>query len=174
MNHAILPSFKQLLSKPVQLLALGFGSGLVPKAPGTWGSVAAVAIYLVSITFLPASVQLVVITLAFFLGVYLCGACAEALGVHDHGAIVWDEFVGQWLVLVYLFESLGARSAVAVVTGFALFRFFDIAKPWPIRWADRQVHGGFGIMLDDVLAAGMAVALLAALNAVNGLSWMGL
>jgi len=174
MNDAVLPCFKMLLSQRVQLLALGFGSGLAPKAPGTWGSVAGLALYLSTIAFLPSSVQLVVISVAFFLGVYLCGACADALGVHDHGAIVWDEFVGQWLVLVYLFECLGARSIVAVVTGFGLFRLFDIAKPWPIRWADQKVHGGFGIMLDDVLAAGMAVALLAALNAVNGLSWMSL
>jgi phosphatidylglycerophosphatase A len=86
--------------------------------------------------------------LAFCLGIYLCGETARRLGVHDHGGIVWDEFVGLWLVLLLIPAGLFWWLA-----GFFLFRLFDIVKPWPIGWLDQRLGGGFGIMLDDVLAA---------------------
>ena len=131
---------------PIHLLAFGFGSGAASFAPGTWGTVAALAPYyfLQDLTLLP---YLLVIVVSFFAGIYICGQTSKDLGVHDHGGIVWDEFVGLWITLIVV-----PAGWQWVFLGFVLFRIFDIAKPWPIRWADKQVSGGFGIMLDDVLA----------------------
>jgi phosphatidylglycerophosphatase A len=129
---------------------VGFGSGLAPKAPGTFGSAFA-------LLFIPAWLALgffnsvLIIVLMSLLGIYLCGRTAELMGVHDDGRIVWDEFAGQsisFLPLVYL----GQMNWLWVLIGFALFRLFDVWKPWPIRVVDRRVHGGFGIMLDDIIA----------------------
>lgn len=131
---------------PVHLLAFGFGSGAATKAPGTWGTLAAVVPYL-ALAQLPLLAYLSVVLLAFIAGVYICGRTAADLGVHDHGGIVWDEFVGLWISLIAL-----PAGWPWLVAGFVLFRIFDIAKPWPIGWADRRVSGGLGIMLDDVLA----------------------
>ncbi|WP_373083458.1 phosphatidylglycerophosphatase A [Zhongshania sp.] len=135
-----------LLKNPVHLLSLGFGSGLAAKAPGTFGTLAALPFWY-ALQFLPPVYYVVVLILAFALGVYLCGATADALGVHDHGGIVWDEFVGLWIALFMVPMHLGW-----IALGFALFRLFDIWKPWPIRLLDAKVHGGFGIMIDDMLA----------------------
>ncbi len=137
---------------PVHFAAFGFGSGASPKAPGTVGTVAAVIIYLL----LPAMswpIYLGFLLVTFVTGIWLCGKTAEDVGVHDHGGIVWDEFVGFWLTMF-----LAPPGLVWVVLGFVLFRFFDIVKPWPIRWLDEHVHGGMGIMVDDVLAGIMALA----------------
>ncbi len=131
---------------PVHLLAFGFGSGAATKAPGTWGTLAAVVPYL-ALAQLPLLAYLSVVLLAFIAGIYICGRTAADLGVHDHGGIVWDEFVGLWISLIAL-----PAGWPWLVAGFVLFRIFDIAKPWPIGWADRRVSGGLGIMLDDVLA----------------------
>ncbi|MGY6555858.1 MAG: phosphatidylglycerophosphatase A family protein [Wenzhouxiangella sp.] len=140
------------LGTPTGFLAFGLGSGLSPKAPGTAGSLAAL-IFAVPIVALPLWAGLGVVFLAFWLGVYLCGVTSNRLGVHDHGGIVWDEFVGMWLVLLFVpFELLWWVSA------FVFFRLFDVLKPWPILWLDRRVGGGFGIMIDDVLAAVYALA----------------
>lgn len=160
------PSPATLCRDPLHLLALGLGTGLSPRAPGTAGTLVGVALYLA----LPpmalwAYAALVVVT--FAAGVWLCERTARALGVHDHPAIVWDEVVG------YLITMAGAPTGwVWVVVGFALFRLFDVAKPWPVSLADRRVHGGLGIMLDDVLAGlyGLAaLQLLAAGWAASGL-----
>jgi len=145
------------LSNPVHFLALGFGSGLIKPAPGTWGTLAAVPVYLLLLFFLPAGYYpyLMVLVASFTLGVYLCGKTAHDVGVHDHGAIVWDEFVGFWITMMFIpFNWLN------VLIGFVLFRFFDIIKPWPIKLLDKHVHGGFGIMIDDVLAGLFAWAIL--------------
>ncbi|MCW8884519.1 MAG: phosphatidylglycerophosphatase A [Motiliproteus sp.] len=142
------------MKNPVHLLAFGFGSGLAPKAPGTWGTLAAVPPYLL-LAELPLLPYLAIILISFVIGIYLCGRTSEDLGVHDHGGIVWDEFVGLWITLIAV--PAGWQWLLA---GFVLFRIFDIAKPWPIRWADKQVSGGFGIMLDDVLAGVYAWACL--------------
>lgn len=147
------------LATPTGFLAFGLGSGLSPKAPGTAGSLAAMLLA-APLTALPLWLGLVALAAAFLLGVYLCGETSRRLGVHDHGGIVWDEFVGMWLVLLLVpFEVLWWLAA------FVLFRFFDILKPWPIRWLDRRVSGGFGIMVDDVLAAIYALVVLAAAQA---------
>jgi phosphatidylglycerophosphatase A len=132
------------------LLAFGFGSGLAPKAPGTVGTLAAVPFYLLMQP-LSLSSYLVIVLIAFALGVWVCGESAKRLGEHDYGGIVWDEFVGFWITMMAAPTGWGW-----IVLGFVLFRLFDIIKPWPIKVADQQVQGGLGIMLDDVLAGIMA------------------
>lgn len=142
------------IHNPVHLLAAGFGSGLAPRAPGTFGTLAALLPWWPLHLLTPAQYWLV-IAIGFAIGIYLCGKTAHDLRVHDHGAIVWDEFIGLWIALAWLPDGI-----VWIIAGFALFRLFDIWKPWPIRWCDRRVRGGFGIMLDDVLAGLFALALL--------------
>jgi len=131
---------------PVHFLATGMGSGLSPWAPGTMGTLAAVPVYLL-IAGLPLIAYLIVVVSSFIVGVLICGRTARDMGVHDHPAIVWDEFVGLWVALIYV-----PLSWWSVALGVALFRLFDIWKPRPIRWLDRHVAGGLGIMADDVLA----------------------
>lgn len=127
-------------------LALGLGSGLSPKAPGTAGTLMAVPFYLL-MQGMPLWSYLLLLVIAFILGVWLCEVTARHLGVHDHPGIVWDEFVGYWLTM-----AAAPQGWQWVVLGFVLFRLFDIIKPWPIRQADHRLGGGFGIMFDDVLA----------------------
>ena len=140
-----------LLRDPGHLLALGFGSGLLPRAPGTAGTLVAVPLYLLCEE-LPGYAYLLVTAVAFLIGVYLCGRTARALGLHDHPGIVWDEVVGFFVTMAW-----APSGALWVLLGFLCFRLFDVLKPWPIRVLDRRVHGGFGIMLDDLLA-GLAAA----------------
>ncbi len=141
---------------PVHFLAFGLGSGAAPKAPGTFGTLAAVPLYLL-LEPLSVTVYALMLVVTFLVGIYLCGKTSEDMGVHDHGGIVWDEFVGYWITMF-----LAPAGWLWIVVGFVLFRFFDIVKPWPIGWADKHVSGGLGIMLDDVLAGIMAWACLQA------------
>ena len=135
----------QLLRYPEVLLATGFGSGLSPAAPGTVGTLASLLLFLV---LGDTTWPLLLICLAGFIaGIWICQKTSDRLGVHDHGGIVWDEFVGMWLTLLWVPLSL-----TTIVLGFVLFRLFDILKPWPIGPLDKRVHGGLGIMLDDVIA----------------------
>ncbi len=149
-----------LWRNPVHFLACGFGSGAAPFAPGTFGTAAAIPIYLLMQP-LPLWSYLAIVVLLFLVGVGICEQTAEDFGVHDHGAIVWDEIVG------YLVTMIAAPSGWPwVVAGFFLFRVFDVVKPWPIRALDRGVGGGLGIMADDFLAgvyAGAALALIVSL-----------
>ncbi|MEJ1339616.1 MAG: phosphatidylglycerophosphatase A [Candidatus Sedimenticola sp. (ex Thyasira tokunagai)] len=131
---------------PIHLLAFGLGSGAAPKAPGTFGTLAAVPLYLLMQPLSP-EIYLLLVILLFALGVWLCDRTSKDLGVHDHGGIVWDEWVGFLFTLWLAPPGFGW-----LVAGFILFRLFDILKPWPIGWLDRQVAGGWGIMLDDMLA----------------------
>ena len=143
-----------LLRDPGHLLSLGAGTGCAPIAPGTFGTLAGVLLYL-PIKTLPLAGYVSLTLVLFILGIWLCGRTAAALGVHDHPAIVWDEVVG------YLITMIAAPPGwVYLVLGFVLFRVFDILKPWPVRWLDRRVRGGVGIMLDDAAAALMAWACL--------------
>ena len=135
---------------PIPFLAFGFGSGLAPKAPGTFGTLAAIPIYWF-IADWPATWYAVFILATALLGIWICGAASRQLGVHDHGGIVWDEFVGYWITMWAV-----PVDWVWILAGFLVFRVYDIAKPWPIRTLDRHVKGGFGIMVDDVLAGVMA------------------
>lgn len=137
-------------------IALGFGSGLSPWAPGTVGTLWAWVAWQAIVPWLPASGMLALVAIGFAVGVWACERTTEALGVQDHGGIVWDEIIAFWLVLAFAPPGFGAQLAA-----FLLFRFFDIVKPPPIRHFDRTVHGGFGIMLDDLLAAGYTLLVLA-------------
>jgi len=138
---------KLVFSSLPAFLAFGFGSGLSPKAPGTAGSLVALPVLWFLQPFQMSPWFGLFIMLTFILGVYLCQVTSDALGVHDHGGIVWDEFVGIWLTFWMV-----PLTPLTIVSGFILFRIFDIWKPFPIGWIDRKVEGGFGIMIDDVLA----------------------
>lgn len=135
---------------PIHFLAFGLGSGAAPVAPGTFGTLAAVPLYLL-LAQLPVVIYLLAVVLAFGLGIWLCERCSRDLGVHDHGGIVWDEFVGFWITMLVAPEGWQW-----VVAGFVLFRFFDILKPFPINYFDKHLKGGLGIMLDDALAGTFA------------------
>ena len=150
-------SKKEILCNPIFLLAFGFGSGFAPKAPGTAGTLLAVLIHLILVN-LPPWIHGTIIFAAFFIGIWICGRTAEYLGVHDHEGIVWDEFVGYW-VMMFLVPS----NWLWVSFGFVLFRILDIFKPWPISVVDRQVGGGLGIMLDDLIAGVMGAVCIHAL-----------
>ncbi len=153
------PPFSRLLRDPRLLLAFGFGSGLAPKAPGTAGTLVAVPFYLALAPLGPWP-YLVALLLISLLGVHLCGYAADALGVHDHGGIVWDEIAGCLLCYApLLLLSTSWPLWLSLAVGFGLFRLFDILKPWPIGWLDRRVGGGAGIMVDD-LVAGLGAALV--------------
>lgn len=148
------PSVKTVFTDWRMLLAFGFGSGLSRIVPGTLGTLAAVPFYYLLIQ-LPMWAYLAVVVLSCGVGVHLCGYAAKKLGVHDHGGIVWDEFAGFWITMIAV-----PSSWQWVLAGFVLFRFFDMVKPWPINWLDRKVHGGTGIMLDDIVAGLMALVCL--------------
>lgn len=144
----------RLWRSPVQLLAFGFGSGLSPWAPGTAGTLVAVPLYFALADLGLAYYSLLVIA-AGALGVWLCGAASRQLRVHDHRGIVWDEWVGYWITLWAL-----PVEWQWVISGFVVFRVFDILKPWPISLIDRRVPGGLGIMADDIAAGLMACGTL--------------
>ncbi|MBS98761.1 MAG: phosphatidylglycerophosphatase A [Oceanospirillaceae bacterium] len=139
---------------PIHFLAFGLGSGASPWAPGTVGTLAAIPLWYL-LMMAPLPLYLVLVAIAFVIGCWLCDRTSSDIGVHDHGGIVWDEFVGFWVTMIAI-----PAEPVWVVAGFVLFRLFDIIKPWPIRWADKKVHGGLGIMLDDLIAGGFAWVLL--------------
>jgi phosphatidylglycerophosphatase A len=145
---------KTVFSSPIHFLAFGFGSGLSPKAPGTMGTLAAIPLYLL-LAHLPLLGYLLVLAVMSVVGIWLCGESSRRLGVHDHGGIVWDEFAGFLLTM-----TAAPEGWAWIALGFALFRLFDIWKPWPVRIADRKIHGGLGIMLDDLLAGVYAWLLL--------------
>ncbi len=139
-------NFKTLLKKPTAFIAYGFGAGLSPKAPGTFGTLVAIPIYWL-IQDWSLTAYLVFTLIAFLLGIWICQRTVDWLKQDDPGAIVWDEVVG------YLVTMIAApKGWLWIVLGFILFRFFDIVKPWPVSLADKKLHGGLGIMLDDVIA----------------------
>jgi phosphatidylglycerophosphatase A len=145
-RQAVLRPTIKHLADPVHCLALGFGSGLAPFAPGTFGSLVGLA-FALALAPLGFAWLLGATIMAIVAGIWLCGESARRLGVHDHPAIVWDEIAGMMITMLAVPDAWwGAPLA------FALFRLFDIAKPWPIREIDHGLRGGAGIMLDDVLA----------------------
>ena len=149
---------KVVFGSPGGFLAFGFGSGLSPYAPGTMGTLAAIP-FIFALRALGNPGFWIVLVLLFLLGVQLCGSVSRKLGVHDHGGIVWDEMVGYWLSAAFV-----PLQWHWLLAAFLLFRFFDILKPWPIRQLDKKVSGGFGIMIDDVVAALFTVLILAAVQ----------
>ncbi|MFN3786033.1 MAG: phosphatidylglycerophosphatase A [Thiothrix sp.] len=137
---------RAVFSSPVYFLAFGFGSGLSPFAPGTAGTLAAIPLYLL-VAQLPLLGYLLVLGGISLMGIWICGEASRRLGMHDHAGIVWDEFAGFLVTM-----TAAPAGWWWIVVGFFLFRLFDIGKPWPVGVADREIGGGFGIMLDDLLA----------------------
>jgi phosphatidylglycerophosphatase A len=148
------------LRDPVNFVALGFGAGLAPRAPGTFGTLVAVPIAWWCFA-LPLPWRVGIVAAVVALGVWVCGESARRLGVHDHGGIVFDEIAGLLLAAL----ALPARSVFWLALVFVLFRIFDIWKPWPIREVDHRLAGGAGIMLDDLIAAVFAAGCLLGLRA---------
>ena len=138
------------------MVAFGFGAGLAPRAPGTAGTLVAIPLWWL-LHGLDVGIYLLVCLAFFLLGCWVAGRTGRDLGVHDHGGIVWDEVVG------YLVTMTAAPVGIGwVVGGLVLFRILDIIKPWPISWVDARMHGGCGVMADDVLAGLGSLALLQA------------
>ena len=138
---------KITIKTPWQFFASGFGSGMSPVAPGTMGTLAAIPLWYIFATILPTWGYIIMLLITALIGIVICQKASDELGVHDHGGIVWDEFVGLWLTMLF-----APVSWTAIILGFLIFRFFDVLKPWPIKVIDAQVGGGLGIMLDDILA----------------------
>jgi phosphatidylglycerophosphatase A len=153
------PNLQFLLQHPSHFFGLGFGSGLAPKAPGTFGSLVGYPLFwLISVyTF---NTQLIIIAALFLIGIYFCDVTGKALGVSDHGGIVWDEIVAMMSVLAFTPNQWQWWLAA-----FILFRLFDIWKPFPIKQFDAKLKNGFGVMFDDLLAAIYAIIVL------QGLLW---
>lgn len=152
------------LRNPVHFLAFGFGSGLARKMPGTFGTLAALPLVVLLSMYTSLSFYLAATVLASVLGIWICGKTADDMQVHDNSSIVWDEIAGMLITMLAVpitWQSL--------LIGFLLFRFFDILKPWPISYLDKHVHGGFGIMADDILAG---VCSLAGLHILLANAWL--
>ncbi len=147
-------AFKGLIRSPVLFVAYGFGAGLAPKAPGTFGTLVAIPVYIL-LHNLSTYSYLAVLVFFTLVGIWICGKAAKEVGVDDPSGIVWDEIVG----LLFVFIAL-PFSWMLLVFGFLLFRLFDILKPWPICWLDKTLRGGLGIVVDDVLAGISSCAVL--------------
>ena len=146
---------RKVLTDPVNFMAFGFGTGLAPIAPGTFGSLPGILLAWLTLD-MGIYVQLGIAAALFVAGIWICGESARRIGVHDHGGIVWDEICGMYVTLLAAPQTIPAW-----ILGFLLFRAFDIVKPWPIRDLDHRMGGGLGIMLDDLVAALYAAILLA-------------
>lgn len=156
-----MPSARPSLRDPAILLATWFGAGLMPKAPGTWGSLAALPFAWLIVQFGGGGALAVACLAVYWVGVAAANRAIGVTGIHDPGLVVIDEVVGQWIVLIFT-----PLDPLLYLAGFALFRLFDITKPWPVSWADRKVEGGTGVMLDDVLAGLYGLVLM------QGLQWL--
>lgn len=157
----IKPELKRLSWRnPLHWLATGFGSGLAPVAPGTFGTLAAALCYYL-ISGWPLWAYLGLLLVGSVAGIWICQSATDAIGQEDHGGIVWDEFMGFGITMI-----AAPAGWPWLLVGFLLFRLFDILKPWPIGWLDRRVKGGLGIMVDDLLAGAMAWVIL------QGLAWV--
>ena len=155
MNNKVENLNRKVLTDPVNFLAFGLGTGLMPVAPGTFGSLLGVGVFWVTRD-VGLYVQLSIAAALIVSGIWICGRSSAQLGVHDHSGIVWDEVAGMYITLF-----LAPPTMLGYALAFALFRFFDIVKPWPIRDLDHRLGGGLGIMLDDLAAALYALILLA-------------
>lgn len=145
---------KSVWTNPLHFISFGFGSGALPVAPGTWGTLAAIPLYLL-IRDLSLVYYIAIVVAATVFGIWLCDKAEKEMGVHDHPGMVWDEICGYGITMI-----AAPHTWHWIVIGFLLFRLFDIWKPWPISWIDKQVGGGLGVMLDDVLAAIYSLILL--------------
>ncbi len=150
------PTWQWLIEHPVCFFGFGFGTGLAPKAPGTFGTLP--AIFLAGLLLglgLSHAILAFLCVILFFIGIWICNQTEKALGVHDYGGIVWDEIVAMMLVYACIPQGLGTW-----VLAFVIFRVFDATKPPPIKWFDERVGGGLGVMLDDVIAALFTIVLM--------------
>lgn len=149
---------RTVMTHPVHFLAFGFGSGLAPVAPGTFGTLMAIPLYLLMMQ-LSLVPYLIVVAVVCITGIWICDKSSKLLGVHDHGGIVWDEFAGFFITMI-----AAPAGWLWIIIGFALFRLFDIWKPWPISLLDKKVDGGLGIMIDDIVAGVYALICVQALH----------
>ena len=149
------PNREFLFKHPAHLIAFGFGAGLMPKAPGTWGTLVAIPFYFLALRLGGTLAVLACASALFAVGIWAAAIAGRSLGVADHGGIVIDEIAA--FVLVLAFTPSGS---LWLLLAFILFRLFDIIKPWPIRYFDRTLKGGFGVMFDDLLAAIGAIAIV--------------
>lgn len=148
-------------SHPAHVIAMGLGAGLSPFAPGTAGTLAAWAVAWALASLLAPAAMLALGAVAFLLGIWACGVTGRHLGVADHGSMVWDEIAAFLIVLAVVPRELPWQGAA-----FVAFRFFDIVKPQPVRYFEQRYGGGFGVMFDDLVAAGYTLLLLAALKRI--------
>lgn len=144
---------RPLKEKLILFFAFGFGFGFIRPAPGTWGTIPGVLI--AALLMFSPTLHILALIIVTLLGIWLCQKASDILGVHDHGGIVIDEIAGIMLTLLFFQPTL-----LNLFLGFCWFRLFDIIKPFPIRWIDKHVHGGLGIMLDDILAGLFAMLAL--------------
>lgn len=150
------PTFSWLIQRPICYLGFGFGTGLAPVAPGTFGTLPALPIAYILIHLGISGMGLALLCFPLFLlGIYICEHTERTLGIADYGGIVWDEIVAMMFILAFV-----PFTWTWWLLAFAVFRLLDASKPFPIKWFDQRIHGGFGIMLDDMLAAVMSVAIL--------------
>lgn len=164
MNSVKEPNARLIFTDPIMLLAFGFGTGLLPKAPGTFGTLVGIPLFLLMQSL--SLTHFALLTAALFaIGCWFCGYAAHKLGVHDHGGIVWDEIVGFLVTMLPVYfiqpQAEWLTMPTILIVAFVSFRIFDIIKPPPIRWADKHLPGGFGIMFDDLLAGIYAAISLA-------------
>lgn len=150
------PSWRFVLRHPAHFVAFGFGAGLVPAAPGTFGTLLALPLYWLLFLRMEAVEFLLLVLALFSLGIWACDVTGRAIGVSDHGGMVWDETVAFLLVLFFVPATFPWQAAA-----FVLFRLFDILKPPPIRYYERTFRNGFGVMLDDLVAAFYTLLVLA-------------
>jgi len=152
MSRNIAP--QSVWENPIHFITFGFGSGAMPYAPGTFGTLASIPFYLLFSHLIRWQYLIVTIVIAL-LGMYLCGRTCKEIGVHDHPGTVFDEFVGFFVTMI-----CAPKDWLWIILGFVLFRIFDIWKPFPIHWLDEHVHGGFGVVLDDIVAGIFALIIL--------------
>lgn len=151
---------RKVMAHPVHFFAFGFGSGLSPFAPGTFGTLMAIPLYLLMLQ-LSLVPYLIITLIVCITGIWICDKSSKLLGVHDHGGIVWDEFAGFFITMI-----AAPAGWIWIVIGFILFRLFDIWKPWPISLLDKKVEGGLGIMIDDIVAGVYALICVQVLYAI--------
>ena len=152
---------RKVLGSPIHFFAFGFGSGLAPFAPGTFGTLAAVPLFYLMQSYLSLNFYLLTTAVICIIGVWVCDRSSHLLGVHDHSGIVWDEFAGYFITMI-----AAPKGWLWILLGFILFRLFDIWKPWPISYLDKHVSGGFGIMIDDIIAGLFALICLQTIHFV--------
>lgn len=168
------PPTASFFEKCVYWLGIGLGSGLPKRAAGTWGTVGGVIIAL-PLLYIGVWALAAAVLIGLAIGNYICGKTSRLMGVHDDPHIVFDEWVGVWIALLpvaIMTDGLWRADVwIGIAVAFVLFRLFDVVKPFPISWADKRVDGGFGIMLDDILA-GLMAAIVLMVSAYLFVAWM--